>query len=228
MKKQTLVILGFIILFCSCATNQKIIYNLDDVLNYTNSPFKDFTLSIMEYQDIREKPEGLKIQAGGPGIVKTDSIVWYFNSDNNYKNDIISPWITEVIVKHLEASGLFKSVQVNNGEISSDLIMDGKIKIFDSYKERDMSTMVGQQFGLIGALATAGVKSKYETTCLLIEINIKRVKDNSIIWSGEVGAELYGEDYADPYGWSAYQKANEALKQSIEQLVEKLQKVNIQ
>jgi len=33
MKKQTLVILGFIILFCSCATNQKIIYNLDDVLN---------------------------------------------------------------------------------------------------------------------------------------------------------------------------------------------------
>jgi len=123
-----------------------------------------------------------------------------------------------MIVKHIDQSSIFKSAKLQSDLSDSDYTLEGAIQRFEGFKEPRLATKVGAQFGLIGALATMGVKSRYEGTTVFIDVQLKKRSSDEVIWSGTVEGKVEGEDYADAYGWSAYQKANESLKVAVNHL----------
>jgi hypothetical protein len=217
-----------VMLLCGCAAVGRVDYPLEDIVLAPQSPFRTASLAVLEFKDIRETPSDLETPAHSPGIVKKEGVTWYYNSNENYKNDVVAPWVTQMIGNHLDESRLFSSVAVASKPVpTSDYTLEGKIKKFEAYKESKAATMVGQQFGFIGVLASAGVKSHYTAACFLADVTLRDTGNGMILWQGNVEGVLEGQDYADAYGWSVYQKANLALKEAVKELVMQLQDVQI-
>lgn len=223
MNTAKSVLLSVAGLLALTGCSQQITYPLDDIPKAVNSPFAGNTLGVEAFRDVREKPsekqawyeEKRKTQRGGKD--------WWFNNDQEYKNKCVAPWITEMIVKHLNQSGLFRSVTLKEKATSdTDYILQGEIQKFEGYKEPSVAAQVGAQFGLIGAIATAGVTSRYEATTVLINVKLIRKDSQETIWQGVVEGKIEGEDYADAYGWSAYIKANLSLKEAVNHLIDEL------
>lgn len=206
------------LLMAGCAT-QKIAYKLDDV-PARKSPVTGKTLAIRELRDERE-PLKDATPLSEQRLVKMDGEKWYINLDHNYKGKKPAPHITEMIASHMNHANLFKSVAIFSPEAKPDLILDGAIKRFEGFKQFSSGANAGTQFGLLGALVTSGIDSKFMGTTVL-DLQLKQADGDEIIWEGEVLGKVKGEDYADGYGWSAYQKANDSLKIAISNLLEEL------
>lgn len=208
-----------------CAANQKITYPLQDVAPITGSQIIDADLVVKEFEDIRQ-PLARKGGWSSPAMITRDNASWFYNSDDHYQDNRVAPWITEMIAKHLDTLGIFRGVKVNQaGEAVPDLYLEGKIKQFEAFKKRSMATVVGSQFGLIGLLATSGVKSEYEAATMLTQVRLLRTSTNEVLWEGEVEGRISGKDYADTAGWSVYEKANLSLKKAVDELANRLAKV---
>lgn len=214
------------LLATGCA--QSISYRLKDVPVISQSPFTSYTLTVKEFTDVRRPVDQVKSQWRSPyaaRLVARNGEDWFYNSDELYKNNVAAPWITEMLAKHLTASKLFRDVKVSaDGSSDTDFLLDGRIEKFEALKEAGYSklTQIGQLFGVLGALATAGVESQYEATTKLSELHLRYVKTQTVVWNGEAEATIGGSDYADPYGLSVYLKANESLKKAVEDLIRKL------
>lgn len=223
-KKGTfLVILVFCLFINGCAT-QKIIYRIDNIPKVTNSIFKNNTLAVKEFKDETEKKSIKTAWYKEKRIIVKDKKKWYFNHNDCYKNKEISCGITKMTVKHLAASGLFQSVTLSDTKnLQTDYILEGIIHKFEGFKRQNDVALIGSQCGLLGALMTAGVKSEYTATTMLIGVKLIETTENKTVWEGDVKATIEGEDYADAYGWSAYIKANLALKEAVNELIRKIQ-----
>lgn len=207
-----------LVLNVGCAT-QTVKYSLRDVAPAGSVQFNNKTLAVKSFVNQRPTPEELNTKGTGPGVVTVeDGSKWFFNSDENYKSDLLV-MIPKMIAAHIDASGLFKSAKFNG---NANYTLEGTIKNFDSYKKIDSRTATGKYFGLIGTLTTAGIESEY-SACVLIQARLSDSRGN-VVWSGNVESKLKGSDYADIYGWSAYTKANEALKEATNKLIRELEK----
>lgn len=224
MKKIKIIFLFSIMLITltGCAT-QRIAYKINDIPKVTNSIFKDSSLVVWEFRDEREGNSIEKSWYQEKRLVTKDRMKWYFNHNDYYKNKDISSGITKMIVKHLACSRLFQSVILaDNATSRADYILEGAIRKFEGFKEQSAVALIGSQFGLIGALTTAGVKSEYRAHTMLIDVRLIETNSNEIVWEGDIEAKIRGKDYADAYGWSAYTKANSALKEVVNQLIKKI------
>lgn len=220
MKK---LIIGAIMiaLLSGCATSQKVKYSLNDISPATSEHFKSSTLLVKEFLNNRPIPEGLNTDKLGPGFIEKNGSKMFFNSDDNYKVGI-SKQIPKMMAEHIHKSGLFKTVTFGESNPNSDYVLEGTIKNFDSYKEYDVKTMVGQQFGLLGALATMGVESAYSVHVCLIDMKLRN-SSGRVVWTDNIEVKLEGNDYADAYGWSVYIKASLALKKATEKLITEIE-----
>ena len=206
----------------------KITYPLKDVPNLSGNYFSSYSLAVKEFEDLRA-PDSVRFNLLGKGLQQqADSIIrddqkWYVNTENYYKDHVTSPWVTKMVANHIVASKLFKEAKVSDDtKLEQDFLLEGKIEKFDAYKESTTSTKIGQAFGLIGVLATMGAKSEYEATTVLIDLKLTDLKQNKIVWNGKAEGKVSGSDYADPYGWSVYEKANQSLKMAVNQLIHEL------
>lgn len=219
------ILLGFAFVALSgCAINQKITYPLNDVPPHSGSPFSNVTLAVKPFEDQRQ-PAALEGAWDSPATVTRSDDSWFYNSPDHYKDQQIAPSVTKMIAQHLDSAKLFRSVSVYEGEASgATLVLEGKIKKFDAFKKKSVATQAGQYFGMVGILATAGAQSEYEATTALIHVRLIHVSTQKVIWEGDVEGKIHGMDYADPAGWSVYQKANLSLKQAVDDLIVKLTK----
>jgi hypothetical protein len=97
-------------------------------------------------------------------------------------------------------------------------------KINSLYGEQGFSTAaaVGAQFGLLGALATAGAKTKGKILIDISDIKLFK-KDGTLVKDLGSFYKEYNEDFsADAYCWCMYANINEKLKDFNSHLVEKL------
>jgi len=223
--KVILLILTGLLVLPGCS--QPITYSLDDIPKAVNSPFTSNTLGVEAFEDVREnipvKQAWYKSFYKERRITHRGGKGWWFNDDQEYKNKCVAPGITEMIVKHLNRSGLFHSVTLKEKARSdTDYILQGGIKTFEGYKEKSVAAQIGAQFGLIGALATSGVTSQYEATTVLNNVKLIRRDSQETIWQGVIEGKIEGEDYADAQGFSAYTKANISLKEAVNQLIDEL------
>ena len=225
MKK--IAILLIVIYFSGCSAPIK--YSLKPVQKYSASKFASKTLAVRTFEDVRKErfhgKEGWSSLATGlSNEIERDGQKWFVNADINYKNHEITSGVTNMIIRHMKASRMFRDVSLE-GQMKSNLLLEGKIERFEAFKEVRTVTQVGTLFGLVGMLSTAGVKSPYDAHTVLIDINLTDQDKNAILWSGKVEGVLKGESYADPTGNNVYSHANESLRDAVEKMLQNFSKI---
>jgi len=222
-----------------CTTIQEITYPITDIQTVANARFTGKSLTVKTFADAREttqtpppSPSGITRSWASydankwpkeERIIQSNGMDWYFNHNDNYRNKTISPGISQMIANHLNASHMFASVSFEGAGLPhSDYVLEGTIKKFEGYKEYSAAALLGRQIGPIGTVATAGVKSRYEGTTLLIDVTLIEGSSGKPVWQGTVQGHVEGVDYADASGWSAYLKANLSLKQAVDNLIQEL------
>lgn len=130
MQLKHINILFFVILLTGCATGLNINYPLDDIPKPQGSNFLNSTLLVSNFENLREVPQNIRVQYKNPGIVKRNDANWYFNSDECYKEKSVSPLVTQMVAKHIEASNIFQSIAVAPSAEKCNYTLKGKIKKF--------------------------------------------------------------------------------------------------
>lgn len=218
MKK--LVYLIPFILF-SCSMSQKITYRTDNlpITNEVNTiPINvDVRILTDNRAQIKENAVLFTDERSTPLNGKSSCI----NSEKHYKKDSVSTQMTRIMVEHFNKAKLFNSASCTKSDLSG-YYLTGTINCF--YGEQGFSTaaLVGSQFGLIGALATAGAKTSGKIIIDIVDIKLFKNDGTLVKDLGGLYKE-YKEDFpADAYCWCIYNNINEKLKDYNVHLVEKL------
>ncbi len=208
-------------------------YSLKGVEDYPSSQFSQKKLIVHEFKDVRA-PDGYPLakkdwKNGFTQAIVKDGVEWYKNSDGYYlRQRPVASYVSRAITKHIKASKLFKGVELtSSNEKQGDYLLEGTIKKFLAYKERAVAPELAMGFGLAGALATLGVKSRFEAETVLVDIVLTDMKSQSVIWSGQVEGKTQGENYADPDGFSVFERANDSLRIAVNNLTKELRSVKI-
>lgn len=222
-KYRAIVILSFPFIFLlGCAAPMKVTYPLKDIRIISESPYSNSSLCIKEFVDQREPLNSKKPFLRHVATVQRGEAEWFHNNDSGYKDKKVAPLITQIVQEHLRATRLFKEVVVcEDGPPQTDFLLEGRIKKFEALKKTSKEAEAGMAFGLLGALATLGLKTEYEAVTIF-QARFTDTSTSKILWENEVEGKTEGNDAADPYGWSVYFHANQSLKKAVDELVKNL------
>ncbi len=227
MKSIRIILLfAIFILLNGCSPKPHIMYRLNDIPKTEKSQFVSSTLAIAEFKDISQKLKEQELfwTSHHRTILRNgDNMYWFFNDPYFYRNKKIAPWVTEMIIKHFNQIGLFKTTKLLNSvsDTNYDYILEGSIQKFEGYKKGSIAA------GQFGAIFDYMIKTRYEGITVFIDIKLKKRDNGKVLWSGSVEGKIEGEDSIDRAGWSAYDKANESLKIAVNQLIEKLKGLSV-
>jgi hypothetical protein len=241
MKWIASVVLSLVLALSSgCMLSQKVKYSVKDVPRVSVPAFSDKTLVVKEFEDLR-RPKRLrgKSRAFNKPVptLQSEGREWYYNSLENYKDKTVTPWITDMIVKHIKAAETFKSVsEAGEDAPEGDIVLAGKIKEFRGAIERSSEAESIQRgsmlFGAAGALLGLGVihtiKVDYTGTTELVDVTLTEVETEKLLWEGHVEGKVAGEMSASTTGWEAYEKASLSLKEAINKLLEEFEKIDLE
>ncbi len=216
---------------------QPINYSLKDVSPVTASPFAERTLAVREFEDARApKYTRSKRERMGVKFVPEQfryGRKWFYNGNEHYTDKRIAPGVTRMVVKHLATTKLFKEVKLSGKDLpGGDLLLEGKIKDFWGGKEpsrkadaiRNTSMWFGAAGAVMGVLAISRLKTEYRGRTMLIDLRLSEVRTGQVLWQGSVEGTVSGKSGVDTYGFTAYDHANDSLKEAMKSLVEKIQK----
>ncbi len=209
------------LLFVACTAKQNIIYKINDVDVPENAITIPAKVDIRILEDNRANIEENNVLFENPRQIRLNKKQKGINSEKHYKKDPVVNQITKIMVEHFNVARLFESSFYDESE-NSDYYLTGTLNSF--YAEQDFSTgaAIGSSFGLIGALATAGVKTP---GIIIIDISDLKLykKDGTLIKDFGSFYKEYNNDFAaDGYCWCAYWNANEMLKDFNANLIEKI------
>ena len=227
MKKMNLKLFGikkvfFLcipILFMSCSVNQKIVYKTDNIPALSNTI--PITVSIKELSDDRKSnSENLLLFENGRQT-RHDKKNVCINSESHYKKETVTLQISRQIAEHFDKIKLFQRTAFADNS-QTDYYITGSLSYFYGVQGFSTAAAVGSQFGLIGALATSGVKTPAE---IIIEIKDIALYDNNGNLVQEFGTyrKEYSEElHADAYCWCIYGNINQKLQDFNDGLAEKI------
>ena len=216
--KKLVFLIPFIVVSC---ISQKIAYRTDNLKASSEVTAIPINVDVHIFVDNRAQIKENEVLFNQPRNSSINGKSSCINSEKNYKKDSVSAQMTRMMVEHFNRVNLFKSVTYNHDELS-DYYLTGKLNRI--YGEQGFSTAaaVGAQFGLLGALATSGAKTKGK---IIIDISdLKLFKKGGTLVKDLGGFyKEYNEDLsADAYCWCIYANINEKLKDFNSHLVEKL------
>jgi hypothetical protein len=206
-----------------CLYRRDISYSVRKIQPAPKSAFTSCDLEVALFEDARapDPASSAWYKFIYPRVPKNDEDFFY-NSDRYYKKGEVPKKISKMIAKHLKAVKLFRTVTfAEKGPSPRTWLLTGKIRRFEGLKEPTISPEMASQFGLIGAIITSMTKTEYQGYVVLSDVRLLR-PDRTVAWEGEAVAETSGENMADPSGWDAYVRADEALKVAVASLVKKL------
>lgn len=216
--RQTFLILLLGIFLVGCSTARKITYNTQDL--QTSRSSVPILVDVRILEDARMQNAENDILFVGDMQARVNGKTLCINSENRYKKDSVSSQVAQMIAKHFSQLNLFSQTTFNNP--ASDYYLTGKLSSFYGEQLFSAAALVGAQFGLLGALATAGAKT--EGT---IKIEIKNLKlfkkDGTLVKSLGDFSRVYEDKFpADAYCWCIYDNINLKLKEYNSELAEKL------
>jgi len=228
MRLSYLMVICFVATSTSaCMPRQSIKYPTDDITTSPNSSFSNAVLAVKPFADIR-KPLRSDCPSMEVSKIEKDEKTYYYNCDNHYKSDSVTKEISKAVTDHINHTHLFEQAILSDvSPPNADYLLTGQVSKFDGLKEHKLGAVVASSFGLFGALINLAMDSNYEATTTLDGLQLIRLKDNSVIWSGNVTGHVEGEDTVDAYGWSAYWKANLSLKAATANLVKNLANLKV-
>ncbi len=215
------LMLALPLIFFGCTISQKITYKTDELSKSPNAYMIPAKVAVKVLKDNRENIEENAVLFDNPRQIKLNGEQTCINSEKHYKKDTVVNQITKIMVAHFNEAKLFEKAYYQKSEYSG-YYLSGKLNRF--YAEQKFSTgaAVGASFGLIGALATSGIKTPGK-----IIINISDLKlfnqDGTLVKDFGNFYKEYNNDFqADAYCWCAYWNANEKLKEFNTHLIEKI------
>ena len=222
--KNQILLGGLLLGISSCTLNQKITYSTKEIKAKTSQITSNLVISIDLLEDYRRQNIENEIFFQNPRQFRLDGKMICINSEEHYtgNKNPVNQQITSALINHLNAEKQYKSIKFAKRD-SVDYYVTGKISNFYGKQGFSTAALVGAQFGLIGALATAG-----ETTEGIIKIVFSDLKiiDKSGKVVKEIGTfekKFEGSLHADAYCWCAYFNMNDKLKEFNGELSETLQ-----
>jgi hypothetical protein len=209
------------VVFAGCTMNQKIAYKTDDLSAHQSIETIPAMVEIRILADNRANIEENSILFTNPRQIRLDGKQICINSEKHYKNEPVVNQITNLIVDHFNRARLFQMSFYDQSPYSN-YYLTGTLNSFYGEQEFSTAKAVGAQFGLIGALATAGVKTPGK---IVIDISDLRLynKDETLVKDFGSLYKEYSDDFrADASCWCAYWSINEMLKDFNTHLVGKI------
>jgi len=215
MKKLTFCI--FILTMVSCKPFQNIAYNVDklETMNIGNN---NPTISVQTFEDIRSQSEINSTHfTYKQWSTKINGVQSCINSEVLYKTPVANQ-MTNIFVHHL--SKKIPQIRViSNQKDYSDYYLEAKVKHFYGIQKFSTSAAVGAQFGLIGAIATAGAKTNGKIIIELTDIKLFDRRNNLIASIGDLRKEYEGDFPANANCTCIYHNVNQKLLEFNEELI---------
>lgn len=218
MKKLLLLLP---LLLIGCTVSQKIVYKTDDLsVSQTVKPIPAM-VEIRVFEDNRANVEENAILFNNPRQLTLNGKQKCINSEKHYKKDTVVNQIAKIMVDHFNKAKLFRMSFYGHSKYSN-YYLTGTLNSFYAEQEFSTGAAIGASFGLVGALATAGVKTPGKIVINISELKLYK-KDGTLVKDFGNFYKEYKEDFkADAYCWCAYWNANEMLKEFNSYLIEKI------
>lgn len=219
MKMKTKTILFAILtVLSSCTINQKISYPTKDIKGNQNQKLSALVLDIEEFSDHRKNNPDNEILFTSSKQTTIDRKSRCINSEKNYKNETVTLQLTRMLAEHMNSRNTFSKVVINNKD-TADYYIKADLRSFFGKQAFSTAAAVGAQFGLIGALATAGVKSDGKITFEINDIKIYNKKNQIVKTIDSFKREYQGDFPADAYCWCIFRNVNDKLKDYYSELI---------
>jgi len=218
MKKLLLLLPLFLI---SCTVSQKVIYKTDDISASLTTKTIPIKVEIRVLNDNRANVNENSILFTNPLQTKLEGKPYFINAEKNYKKDSVASQITRILVEHFNKAKLFDMTFYGKNNYS-DYYMTGTLNSFYGEQKYSSAAVVGSQFGLIGALATAKAKTPGKIIIDMSDLKLFK-KDGTLVKDlGNFYKEYKDDLSVDAYGWCIYRNVNEKLKDFNTHLIEKI------
>jgi hypothetical protein len=218
MKKILFLVPLFLV---GCTASQKVTYKLDDIAASQSIEPLPITVEVRILEDNRKNVSENAVLFSNPRQVKLNGKQTCINSEKNYVKDTVANQITRLMVDHFNKARLFQLASYKQNQFC-DYYLTGKLNSFYSEQEYSSGAAVGASFGLIGALATAGIKTPGKIVIDISDLKLYK-KDGTLVKDlGGFYKEYQDNFKADAACWCAYFNANEMLKDFNTHLVEKI------
>ena len=215
---KNLVFYFCILMMVSCKPAQKIAYNTDRLKAMEIRNNVNLSLSVQTFEDIRSQSEiNATHFTAKQWQVKINGEKSCINSEVLYKTPVTEQ-MSAIFAQHLAKKIPQISVFTNQKEYA-DYYLEAKVKHFYGIQKFSTAAAVGAQFGLIGALATAGAKTMGTIIIELTDIKVFDKQNNLIATVGDLRKEYEGEFSADANCFCIYQNVNQKLSEFNDELI---------
>jgi phenylpyruvate tautomerase PptA (4-oxalocrotonate tautomerase family) len=214
----TTIILGLAIFFTSCTINKAITYQTKDIQRKQDEKLSNIILNIEEFADKRNEISDNEIFYTNPRQSKINGQQVCINSERHYKKSPASRQISNMLVEHLKKRNSFKTVVLNKKD-TADYYISGNLTHFYGKQGFSTAAAAGAQFGLIGAVATAGAKTKGKIIFEIADLKIYDKNNQFVKDLGTFKKEYEGEFHADAYCWCIFDNVNAKLKDYFTELI---------
>ncbi len=216
--KLKLSIILLMALACGCSINKPVKYATKDIQSNQNRSFSNIILDIEELTDKRKENPENGILYGNSQIAKLNEVQVCINSERYYKKEPLTSQVSRMLLTHLNKRNSFKMVLLNRKD-TADYYIQGNLTRFYGRQNYSTAALAGSQFGLIGALATAGVKSEGKIIFEISDLKIYNKKNELVKYLGTFRKEYDGNFPADEYCWCIYENVNTKLKEYFSELI---------
>lgn len=207
--------------FIGCTISQKITYRTDDLSVSETSNTIPATVEVRILEDNRANIEENAVLFENPRQIKHNGEQTCINSEKHYQKEAVVNQITKIMVEHFNNARLFKMSYYDQNP-GSNYFLTGTLNSFYSDQKYSTGAAVGASFGLIGALATSGIKTPGNIIIDISDLKLYK-KDGTLVKDFGNFYKEYNNDFkADANCWCAYWNANEMLKDFNTHLIEKI------
>ncbi len=204
-----------------CTISQKIVYKTDDLQTPQTVKPIPAKVEVRIFEDNRAQIEENAVLFNNPRQLKLNGKQTCINSEKHYKKDTVVNQLSKIMVDHFNKARLF-SMSFYKESQYSDYYLTGTLNSFYAEQEFSTGAAVGASFGLVGALATAGIKTPGKIIIDISDLKLYK-KDGTLVKDfGNFYKEYKEEFKADASCWCAYWNANLMLKDFNTYLIEKI------
>jgi len=217
---KTLIYL-FPLFLISCTVTQKVIYKTDDLSVQPSVRTYPIRVEVRILTDNRAHIDENKILFSDPRQTTLNGKKSCINSEQHYKPDSVVSQVSRMIAEHFNKARLF-NLSFYNQSPYSGYYLTGTLNSFYGQQEFSTGALIGAQFGVVGAIATSGLKTPGKIIIEIADMKLYR-KDGTLIKDLGNFYKEYEEDLpVDASCWCIYSNVNEKLKDFNSHLVEKI------
>lgn len=207
--------------FIGCTISQKITYKTDDLAADKSVEPIPAVVDVRVFTDNRDSFEANSVLFANPHQMRLDGKQMCINAEKHYKKDTVVNQFTRILVEHFNKARLFEMSLYNQSKYS-DYYLSGTLNSFYAQQEYSTGAAVGASFGLVGALATSGIKTPGKIIIDVSDLKLFRNDGTLVKDFGSFYKEYVDEFKVDAYCWCAFWNANLMLKDFNTFLVAKI------